>query len=191
MKIPRTKEKPKREDYKFYDQWAAAIRDWKKSKPKAGAVKSTRRRKGAKWITTTSVWNGSKWVPKGDSSLVPNRAGPKDGNTEANKKLKIKAKEKLKKKEKKVDVEDGEKNKNQTLSTKQAFNLKEGLIGPLNTNGKKEEVKSKPKPKPKKYIKAGNKFASTKSVKGKRAKLKSDRLKILQDRIKKKKKEKK
>ena len=44
---------------------------------------------------------------------------------------------------------------------------------------------------PKGYIKTGGKFASLKSVKGKRAAMKSDRLKILQDRIKNKKKEKK
>ena len=41
------------------------------------------------------------------------------------------------------------------------------------------------------YIKTGGKFASLKSVKGKRAAMKADRMKILQDRIKKKKKEKK
>ena len=89
--IPKTKPRPKRKDFKFYDQYAAAVMAWKKSKPKAGATKTTKTRKGSKYITTTLVWNGSRWVKKSDSSLVPSRAGKNEGNTSENKKLKIKA----------------------------------------------------------------------------------------------------
>ena len=89
--IPKTKPRPKREDFKFYDQYSAAVMAWKKSSPKAGATKTTKTRKGSKYITTTLVWNGSRWVKKGDSSLVPSRAGKNEGNTTENKKLKIKA----------------------------------------------------------------------------------------------------
>ena len=105
--IPKTKPRPKREDFKFYDQYAAAVMAWKKSSPKAGATKTTRTRKGSKYIKTTLVWNGSRWVKKGDSSLVPSRAGKNEGNTRENKDLKIKAQYEKDKKIPKVTPNNG------------------------------------------------------------------------------------
>ena len=48
--------------------------------PKAGDTKKTRRRRVAGGWTggETLVWNGSKWVKRGDKSLVPMRAVPGD-----------------------------------------------------------------------------------------------------------------
>ena len=75
------------------------------------------------------------------------------------------------------------------IDTKTAFSQDKPLVEKKKTE-KKTETKRYGRA-PKGYIKAGNKFASLKSVKGKRAAMRADRLKILQDRIKKKKKEKK
>ena len=48
--------------------------------PQVGDTKKTKRRRVAGGWTggETLYWNGSKWVKKGDSSLVPNRAVPGD-----------------------------------------------------------------------------------------------------------------
>ena len=75
------------------------------------------------------------------------------------------------------------------IDTKTAFSQDKPLVEKKKTE-KKTETKRYGRA-PKGYIKTGGKFASLKSVKGKRAAMKADRLKILQDRIKKKKKEKK
>lgn len=75
------------------------------------------------------------------------------------------------------------------IDTKTAFSQDKPLVE-KNKTEKKTETKKYGRA-PKGYIKTGGKFASLKSVKGKRAAMKADRLKILQDRIKKKKKEKK
>ena len=75
------------------------------------------------------------------------------------------------------------------IDTKTAFSQDKTLVENKKTEKKTETKKYGRAPKG--YIKTGGKFASLKSVKGKRAAMKADRLKILQDRIKKKKKEKK
>lgn len=55
-----------------------------RNNPRPGDTKKTQRRRvGGKWIGgDTVVWNGSKWVPKGDPSLVPNRAVPGDNKAD-------------------------------------------------------------------------------------------------------------
>lgn len=71
--------------------------------PQVGDTKKTRktRKKGGWTGGETLYWNGSKWVKKGDSSLVPNRAVPGDNKADpggykravkTNKSLKINSK---------------------------------------------------------------------------------------------------
>jgi len=74
------------------------------------------------------------------------------------------------------------------IDTKTAFSQDKPLVE-KNKTEKKTETKRYGRA-PKGYIKTGGKFASLKSVKGKRAKMRQDRLKILQDKIKKNKKKK-
>ena len=76
----------------------------------------------------------------------------------------------------------------QTEKPKYKQVTQEELDKKLSENKEKPSNKLKAGPKkygnaPKGYIKVGNKFASLKSVKGKRAALKADRLKILQKKI--------
>ena len=101
-------------------------------------------------------------------------------------------KEKPKEKKKDEGVTTTDKKSKVPSFTESVEASKKGALG--DNKGKKDKPKSKETKRygraPKGYIKAGNKFASLKSVKGKRAKMKADRLKILQDKIKKNKKKK-
>ena len=86
-------ERPKQSDidkgiYKNYEEYRQAVLAWKKKQPdpnnpRIGDKKTIpRRRVGKKWTKAyTVIWNGKKWVKKGDSSLVPNRAYNPDLNS--------------------------------------------------------------------------------------------------------------
>ena len=118
------------------------------------------------------------------------------------KELKLKNKYKqLSEEDKNKAVENFKKNY-EIKDTETGFNVKQKKDAPNPEYYKKKDNKEEPSNKlkagpkkygnaPKGYIKAGNKFASLKSVKGKRAAMKADRLKILQKKILDKKKKKK
>ena len=86
-------ERPKQSDidkgkYKNYEEYRQAVLAWKKKQPdpknpRIGDKKTIpRKRVGKKWTKAyTVIWNGKKWVKKGDSSLVPNRAYNPDLNS--------------------------------------------------------------------------------------------------------------
>jgi len=118
------------------------------------------------------------------------------------KELKLKNKYKqLSEEDKNKAVENFKKNY-KVKDTETGFNVKQKKDAPNpeyykkkdNKEGSNNKLKAGPKRygrAPKGYIKAGGKFASLKSVKGKRAAMKADRLKILQKKILDKKKKKK
>ena len=93
-------ERPKQSDidkgiYKNYEEYRQAVLAWKKQQPdprnpKVGDKKVIPRKRIGSKITPahTVIWNGKKWVKKGDVSLVPDRVGKVDLNSKEYKRAK-------------------------------------------------------------------------------------------------------
>ena len=118
------------------------------------------------------------------------------------KELRLKNKYKQLSKEEKEKAIENFKANYEVKDTETSFNVKQKKDAPNPQYYKKKDNKEEPSNKlkagpkkygnaPKGYIKTGGKFASLKSVKGKRAAMRADRLKALQDKIKANKKKKK
>ena len=183
--------KPLLKSYKSYNEWVAAVEKWNKRPVRVGTTKTTRRRGKGGWITTTMVWNGSKWVAKKDYSKVPNRVSGtgKENNPDYGKKNNLK----INKEEKKVISSENKKdNESNKVDTKTAFNQDKPLVEKKDKN-KEKVTNSQPKKygnAPKGYIKKkkGKGFVSIKSPRGKQLAKIEERKAALRLKIKNKKK---
>ena len=152
--------------YKNYNEFNKAVLAWKAKqpnpkKPKIGDRKTIpRRREKGGWTKSYQViWNGKKWVKKGDPSLTPNRAVPGDNKADSrgykesvktNKSLKINSKKEDKPKNnnnvsKENNKENNQNNKEKVKTPKYKQVTQEELDKKLAEGKKNEKLKVKPK----------------------------------------------
>ena len=181
-------ERPKQSDidkgiYKNYEEYRQAVLKWKKmqpdpNNPRIGDKKTIpRKRVGKKWTKAyTVIWNGKKWVKKGDSSLVPSRAYNPDLNSKEYK-LAKEINERVSKKNdnKKEENNNNNNNNNNKKVVPKEENTKKVIVKEENNNNNNQSNNDKNKNKdklkiktPKGFIRIKGRLYSTKSAQGKK-----------------------
>ena len=163
--------------YKNYNEFRQDVLAWRKEQPdpknpKVGDKKVIPRKRVGSKITPshTVIWNGKKWVKKGDVSLVPDRVGKVDLNSKEYKMAKEINQRKIKTVKK--DNKDSNKEKVEKVEKKDQTNNKEKVT---EKKTEKEIVKPKDKPKdklkiktPKGYVRDKGRLYAIRTAQGKK-----------------------
>ena len=156
--------------YKNYNEFRQAVLAWKKQQPdpknpRVGDKKViARKRVGSKIIPAhTVIWNGKKWVKKGDVSLVPDRVGKVDLNSKEYKRAKeINERSSKKNNNKKENNNNNNNNNNNKKIVPKKDNKKKVIVKEENNNNNNQSNNNKNKNKDKLKIKTPKGFVRDK-----------------------------
>ena len=160
--------------YKNYNEFRQAVLAWKKQQPdpknpKVGDKKVIPRKRIGSKITPahTVIWNGKKWVKKGDVSLVPDRVGKVDLNSKEYKR----AKEINERTNKTVNKDNKDNNKEKVEKVEKKDNTEK--VTEKKTEKVTEKTNEKPKDKlkiktPKGYVRDKGRLYPIRSAQGQR-----------------------